>query len=147
MVINVNQLQNGPISGQTGQGLAADKNDSNKARSGANLNKGSQAAQKLAASENLLKPKPLKLEGLGLREFQLEGALEEALTKAVSFLNQTLGRENLEMRLKNTVEQGLHTAVTDLNNGNEIRTYEAREVLKLYSSQNLANSVVIDGKI
>ena len=147
MVMNINQLQNGPISGQLGQGLGADKNDSNKAQSGANLNKGAQAAQKFAASENLLKPKPQQLEGLGFREFELEGALEEALTKAVTFLNQTLGRENLEMRLKNNEEHGLHTAVTDLNNGNEIRTYEAREVLKLYSSQNLASSVVVDGKI
>lgn len=82
------------------------------------------------------------------KPFQLDSALQRALTYALDYMNGILAPQNLAVSLVEgeTIVDEAQVAVTDLNNGRVLKTYPPHEALKFYAQQRYGG-VVVDGKI
>ena len=78
--------------------------------------------------------------------FDLNNALDKAYVKVVHYMNNMLDPKDLEVEMStaDSIEVGY---VTDKLTGEQVSSYDGKEMLRLYAHNHQAKGIIVDGKI
>ena len=103
------------------------------------------SVKKLAAAKDTASKKAWTVP-LFPHNFNLDNAKNTAYKRAEMYMNEVLGRDDLEITIEEN-DVGRTGQVYDLATGEKLNVYEGRDVLKLYAQRFKERGIIIDGRL
>ena len=79
--------------------------------------------------------------------FNLDNATEKAFQSVQYYMNDMLGRDDMELKLEVAETGDVKGHVSDKTDGRVINTYQGTDMLKIYAQRYKERGIIVDGRI